>query len=74
MKSEHKYRICPGCDFFCNVKEKYKFCPRCGILLIEKCPSCGERGEPIDNPFSKYCGACGTPYRNEKSKQLKEIK
>jgi predicted RNA-binding Zn-ribbon protein involved in translation (DUF1610 family) len=71
MKNEHKYRICPSCEFFCNVKEKYKFCPRCGTKLIEKCPSCGEE---IDNPFLKFCGVCGTPYRNEKSKQLKEIK
>ncbi|NOX18125.1 MAG: hypothetical protein GXO87_07580 [Chlorobi bacterium] len=72
MKDKHKYRICPECDFFCNVKEKYKFCPKCGTQLIEKCPSCGEA---IDNPFSKFCGVCGEPYRtNNKKTDLKEIK
>ncbi len=70
MNNVHKYRICPSCDFFCNVKEKYKFCPRCEDALMEKCSNCGEA---IENPFAKYCGVCGSPYRNEKSKKLREI-
>ena len=67
MESENLYRICPGCDFFCNSKEEDKFCSICGSELIESCPHCEGT---ISNPFAKYCKYCGKalPGRMQESK------
>ncbi len=55
----HNYKICPVCSFFCNVKEAGNYCSFCGSKLIDKCPKCGE---PISNPYAKFCKYCGEHY------------
>ncbi len=59
MKTEHTFKICPSCEYFCNSLEPDKYCSICGAELISKCPNCG--GE-ISNPYANFCKYCGKLY------------
>ena len=67
MENNNKYKICPNCDYFCNVKEAGYYCPKCGAKLINKCPECKEE---ITNPFDNYCKHCGIPYPGRSNKEV----
>jgi RNA polymerase subunit RPABC4/transcription elongation factor Spt4 len=72
MGNKQAYKICPHCDYFCNIEENKNYCPKCGTKLIDKCQNCGA---PIDYPYAKFCPVCGAPYRKNTSyENLKEIK
>lgn len=60
---KHLYKICPECDYYCNILEKNNYCPSCGTKLIEKCTGCNSG---ISYPFANYCGRCGKAYRTAK--------
>jgi len=69
MKKQN-YKLCPNCDYFCNVLEGKNYCPECGVKLMDKCPNCDRE---ISFPYAKYCEFCGYPYRENKD-SLKKIK
>ncbi len=60
MDIEQSYKICPKCSsFFCGINEPDKYCSICGEELIEACLKCGQ---PITNPYAKFCKYCGEAY------------
>ena len=60
---DHKYKICPECEFFCNYLEPDKYCSICNEELIISCPKCGQ---DIKNPYANYCRFCGEKYPGRK--------
>lgn len=65
------YRICPDCDYFCNILEKDKYCSLCGSLLIDKCKKCGCE---ISNPYAHYCKCCGEAYKKKVHKRTNLVR
>lgn len=61
----HLFKLCPNCDYFCNINEEDHFCPRCGKKLIEKCPTCGK---VINYPYAKFCKFCGQTLHGREEK------
>lgn len=64
----NRYKICPKCNYFCNILEKDNYCSLCGSKLIENCPECSE---VIVNPYAKYCKKCGSSYPGRNKNQIK---
>ncbi len=56
---KYQFKICTGCNYFCNKNESTEFCPYCGEKLIDKCPSCEDT---ITTPYGNYCTKCGHLY------------
>ncbi len=67
MEKHNKFKICPKCNYFCNVKEAGSFCPQCGEKLIKKCPQCEK---DITNPYDNYCKHCGILYPGKTDKKV----
>jgi hypothetical protein len=68
-KNLHLFKICPRCDFFCNVNEPDNYCSFCGTKLIETCPNCGK---PIENPYANFCKYCGEVYPGRDKDKLRK--
>lgn len=58
-ETDHTFKLCPACAFFCSSKEPDSFCSSCGSALMVACPQCKK---DIVNPYAKYCKFCGMVY------------
>ena len=56
------YRLCPRCLRAVPAQSGEHFCINDGEPLLERCPCCGKG---ITSPFTRYCAACGTPFRTQ---------
>jgi hypothetical protein len=54
-----RYRVCPGCPYFCRVEENITVCSRCAKPLLERCIC----GDAIDDPMMAICAACSDRLR-----------
>jgi hypothetical protein len=66
---EHRYKLCPKCDYFCHISEADQYCQVCGLKLIESCPACGA---DIAVPYASFCKICGEAYPGKLAKAIKE--
>lgn len=60
-----RYRVCPTCDHFAHADEEDRCCIKCGVPLLDGCPSCGAA---IANPYARHCAACGVRVRTAASR------